>query len=66
MVGTAIFDIPTLGGHLTPYNVTQTHSTLRKFLYRHAKGNSMVNFYIVNALGQNIANSESGPILRLL
>ena len=26
----------------------------------------MVNFYIVNALGQNLANSESCPILRLL
>ena len=26
----------------------------------------MVNFYIVNALGQNSANSESCPILRLL
>ena len=25
----------------------------------------MVNFYIVNALGQNLANSESRPILRL-
>ena len=29
----------------------------------HAKGKSMVNFYIVNALGQN---SESCPIMRLL
>ena len=27
---------------------------------------SIVNFYIVNALGQNLANSESCPILRLL
>ena len=26
---------------------------------------SMANFYIVNALGQNLANSESYPILRL-
>ena len=26
----------------------------------------MVNFYIVNVLGQNFANSESCPILRLL
>ena len=34
--------------------------------FRHAKGKSMVNFYIVNALGQNLANSESCPILRLL
>ena len=28
------------------------------------KGKSMVNFYIANALGQNLANSESCPILR--
>ena len=27
--------------------------TQRKYLFRHAKGKSMVNFYIVNALGQN-------------
>jgi hypothetical protein len=26
----------------------------------------MVNFYNINALGQNLANSESCPILRLL
>ena len=39
---------------------------LRKYLFRHAKGKSMVNFYIVNALGPNLANSESCPILRLL
>jgi hypothetical protein len=32
----------------------------------HAKGKIMVNLYIVNALGQNLANSESCPILRLL
>ena len=30
------------------------------------KGKGMVNFYIVNALGQNLANSESCTILRLL
>ena len=39
-----------------PNNATQTHSIFVK---------SMVNFYIVNALGQNLANSESCPILRL-
>ena len=37
--------------------------TLRKYLFRHAKGKSMVNFYI--ALGQNLTNSESCSILRL-
>ena len=40
--------------------------TLRKSLFRHAKGKSMVNIDIANALGQNLANSESCPILRLL
>ena len=30
MDGTAIFDIPTWGGHFKPYNVTQTHSTFVK------------------------------------
>ena len=40
--------------------------TLRKYLFRHAKVKTMVTFYIVNALGQNLANSESCPILRLL
>ena len=47
-------------------NATQTLcKTLRKYHFRHAKGKSMVNFYIVNALGQNLANPESCPILRL-
>ena len=32
----------------------------------HAKGRSMVNFYFVNALGQNLENSESCLCLRLL
>ena len=27
--------------------------TLRKYLFRHAKGKCMVNFYIVSVLGQN-------------
>ena len=40
--------------------------TLKKYLFRHAKGNSVINFYIINALGQNLANSEFCPILRLL
>ena len=43
------------------YNTNSLHlnKTLRKFLFRHARGKSMVNLYIVNALGQNLANSES-------
>jgi hypothetical protein len=50
--------------------MSHTHSlnickTLKKHFFRHAKGNSMVNFYIINALGQILANSESCPILRL-
>ena len=40
--------------------------TLRKYLLRHVKGKSRVNFYIFNVPGQNFANSESCPILRLL
>ena len=40
--------------------------TLRKYIIRHDKGKSMVNLDIANALGQNLANSESCPILRLL
>ena len=46
--------------------VEQCQVKSRKYIFRHAKGKSMVNFYIVNALGQNLANSESCPILRLL
>jgi hypothetical protein len=60
-----------LGGSFYPNNITQTPSifvklTFRKYLFRHPKGKSMVNFYIINALGQNLANSESCSILRLL
>ena len=43
------------GRILNSNNATQT-------LFRHAKDKSVVNFYIVNALGQNLANSESCPI----
>ena len=71
MEGTLDFDCFYLEGEaFNPNNVTQTHSIfvkiLRKYLFRHAKGKSMANFYIINALGQNLANSESCPILRLL
>ena len=70
MDGTFDFANFNWGSILNSNNATQTHSifvkTLRKYLFRHAKGKSMVNFYIVNALGQNLANSESFPIPRLL
>ena len=52
-----------------PNNATQAHSIfvkLKQYLFRHAKGKGMVNLDIANALGQNLANSESCPILRLL
>ena len=39
---------------------------LTQSIFRHAKGKIMVNFYNVHALAQNLANSESCPILRLL
>ena len=57
------------GRILNSNNATQTHSIfvkLKKNLFRHAKGKSVGNIHIVNALGQNLANSESCPILRLL
>ena len=38
-----------------PNNASQTCSifvkTLIKYLFRHVKGKSMINFYIINALG---------------
>ena len=70
MDGTAIFDLPTLGGPFNPFNVKKNSlnicKTLRKYFFRPDKGMRMVNFYIFNVLGQNLANSESCPILRLL
>ena len=68
MDGSATFEISTWGGPFNPYNVTHSLNickTLRKYIFGHAKGKSLVNFYIVKALGQNLANSESCPILRL-
>ena len=61
--------LPAWGPSFYLNNGTETLSIflkLRKYLFRHAKGMSTVNFYIVNVLGQNIANSESCPILSLL
>ena len=46
--------------------LTQSLLNFKKVMFRHAKGKSMIKFYIVNALGQNLANSEPCPILRLL
>ena len=70
MEGTLNFDSLDWEANLNLNNGTETHSIfvkkLRKYFFRHAKGKSTVNFYIVNALGQNLANSESCPILRLL
>ena len=37
-----------------------TQSSLRKYLFKHTKSKNMVN-----ALGQNLVNSESRAILRL-
>ena len=33
--------------------------TLMKYSFRHVKGKSIANFCIINALCQNLANSES-------
>ena len=55
------------GSFLNPNNATlNLCKTLRKYIFRHAKGRSRVNFYIVNTLDQNLADSESFPILRFL
>ena len=48
------------------HKLTQNLKTLRKYPFRHFKGKIMFNFYIINALGQNLANSESCLILRFL
>ena len=59
-----------MGDTLNPDNATQTRSIFLKLeentFLGMPKGNSMVNFYIANALGQNLGSSESCPILRLL
>ena len=69
MDGTAVFDLPTLGGPFNPDNVTQTHSIFLKLkgnLYScMPKVRSLVFFYIINGLDQNLSNSESYPILRM-
>ena len=75
MNGTVDFDNSHLGEAFNPNKVTQTQTysifvklpeSLRKYLFRLAKSKRMTIFYIINALGQNLANSESCPILRLL
>ena len=49
------------GGSFYPCyrNLLNLNKNFKKYLFRHA----MVNFYIVNVLGQNLANPESCPIL---
>ena len=54
---------PALGWAFNPTNKCYTNSlnlckSLRKYLFRHSRGKSMVFFYIVNALGQNLPYSE--------
>ena len=67
MDGTLDFANFNWGSILNSNNARQTHSifveTVRKYLFRHARCKSMVSSYIANALGQNLANSESCPIL---
>ena len=72
MDGTLDFANDHWGGILNSNNATQTQSIFVKlfkentFLGMPKVRKSMANFYIVNALGQNLANSKSCPILRLL
>ena len=64
---TRFYQLPVQWGMILNYNnATQTHSIFVKPQENTFQGKSMVNFYIANALGQNLANSESCPILRLL
>ena len=51
--------------HFDQYSMGELCKSLRKYIFRHAKSKGIVNFYIVNALDQNLANSESCPILIL-
>ena len=70
MEGTLDFDSLDIGVNFQPWkwyrNWLNLTKTLRKYFFRHAKGKSLVNFDISNDLGENWANSESCPILRLL
>ena len=59
------------GGFLISSSATQTLSIFIKLYENTFLGMPKVrawsvNFYIANALGQNLANSESCPTLRLL
>ena len=62
----SILPISAGGELLTLIILQKLTKILRKYLFRHVKGKSMVNIDIANTLGQNLANSESCPILRLL
>ena len=61
-------DLTIRGGPINLNNITQTQSFIvklkKKYFLRMSKG--MVNFYIYNAIGQNLANSEPCLIQRLL
>ena len=70
MDGTFDFANANWGRILNSNNAKYTNSlnlckTLRKYLFRHAKGKSMVNFYTVNPLGQNLANSNLLGVLSI-
>ena len=68
MDGTLDLSVLTQGDTSNPmlHKLTQSYKTLRKCLFKHVNGKSMVNFYSIKALGQNVINSESYFILRLL
>ena len=67
MEGTLNFNCYTLQirNYLKTYiNSMSICKSLGKYLFRHVKGKSMVNFYICNTLDQNSENSESCLISR--
>ena len=71
MEGTAIFDLPTWGGPFNPYKFKQTHSIILFKLEDNPflgmpNVSAWVFFYIIIGFVQNLANSESYPIMRLL
>ena len=70
MEGTLDFDSFNIGANFSPllcYTMSlNLCKNLRKYPFRDFKGMRMFNFYIINALGQNLAISESCLILRFL
>ena len=70
MDGTLNFYCFDLGPILNPNNVIHkslnlSKTFLKKCLFKHAKGKSMVIFNICNAQGQKLKTSESCPYLKL-